>query len=148
MKKKIILSVLVGLFFSHIIIAQETKFEAIFLYNFTRQLGWPNSCQTGDIVIKVLGQSEIVDQINNFAKDKPVSGQNVVAQLATIDNISDCHIIFITEEESDKIQSVLTNIGEKSILVVTEKANLISSGAGVSFVKELDSEGDEVLKYQ
>lgn len=128
--------------------SQEAKFEAIFLYNFTRQLGWPEEYKTGDIQIMVLGSSEIIDQINTFAKDKPISGQNVVAKSTTIDKIENCHILYIPEDKNEQLQEVITKIGDKSVLIVTEKSNQTVNGAGISFTVEKDSEGGEVLRYQ
>ncbi len=129
-------------------LSQNVKFQAIFVYNFTRQLGWPSEYQTGDIVIKVLGQADIVDEINNFAKGNPVYGQNVAAKATTIDDVTNCHILYISEDKSGDLETVISKIGDKSVLIVTAKSNLITKGAGISFVTETDKEGDAILKYQ
>lgn len=141
-------SVLILLLSGSFIKAQESKFEAIFLYNFTRQLGWPDSYKSGDIVIKVVGETEIVDQINEFAEGNPVYGQDVVAKSASAGEITECHIVYITEDASDELESIIEEIGDQNILIVTEVANLVTKGAGISFVREIDTAGDKVLKYQ
>jgi len=146
--KKIITFLTISILFIEILSAQNTKFQAIFLYNFTRQLGWPSECQTGDIVIKVLGQSEIINDINSFAKGNPVYGQNVVAKLTTIDDVTNCHILFVTDEKSSDLETIIAKVGTKSVLIVTGKSGLTAKGAGISFVSEPDSEGAQILKYQ
>jgi len=148
MKKIIILFVFTILTSLSFVKAQENKFEAIFLYNFTRQLGWPEAYRSGDIIIKVFGETDIVDQINDFAKGNPVYGQNIVAKSTSIDGISDCHIVYITEDKSNELENVIAKIGMQSILIVTEEANLVSKGAGISFTREVDIDGEQILRYQ
>jgi len=149
MKKNIIgLMLILTVSMSMVSAQQDTKFQAIFLYNFTRQLGWPDTYKTGDIVIKVLGESEVVDELNAFAKNNPVNGQNVVSQATSASNIGKCHIIFIPQAKSNELNTVITSLEGSSTLIVTEQSNLTTKGAGISFIQIKEGDGSSILKYQ
>lgn len=127
---------------------QDAKFQAIFLYNFTRQLGWPDDYRSGDIIIKVLGDSDVVEELNNFAKNNPVNGQNVVSKATNTSSIGKCHILFIPASKTTQLASVVSSVKNQSTLIVTESAGQTSKGAGISFVNIKESDGSNILKYQ
>ena len=63
-------------------IAQETKYIAVFLYNFTRYVDWPNNVRTGDFVIGVLSDDNIYNELMGIANGKSVGGQIVSVRLS------------------------------------------------------------------
>jgi hypothetical protein len=50
--------------------AQDEKFKAIFIYNFTKYINWPAS--EGDFVINVLGDEAITREMGEIATKKTV----------------------------------------------------------------------------
>ena len=57
--------------------AQDEKFKALFMYNFTKYIEWPQTKQSGDFVIGVMGNSAIVSELNAIASKKTVGAQNI-----------------------------------------------------------------------
>jgi len=142
--KKIFAVIVLVVVFLNTMNAQDTKFEALFVYNFTRQIDWPTDYKSGTFYIKVLGESEIVSELKNFTKDKKVGGtQDITVESVAVGSIGKCHVLFIPTSKSGELSAALAQIAGNSTLVITEQSNLTSKGAGISFIKDND-----VLKYQ
>ncbi len=134
MKKIIILIITSGLFFASY--AQEAKFQAMSVYDFTRMLQWPKEYRQGDFFIKVYGDTEIYDEIKTFTKDKQVRGeQKIVVQKINDVNIGKCHILVVAKADSAKFEELLKSTINKGTLVITQEQELIKLGAGISFIK-------------
>jgi hypothetical protein len=134
--KKAILTFFLAAFFINLQ-GQEAKFQAMSVYDFTRMLQWPEEYRQGDFYIKVIGNSDIFDEIEAFTKDKRVRGeQKIVVERVSGTNPGKCHILIVTESESTKLNEILTNIDQKGTLVVTQKTGLTHKGAGISFIQD------------
>ncbi|MEA2043055.1 MAG: YfiR family protein [Bacteroidota bacterium] len=134
MKKIISIVILVLLFFGAE--AQESKFQAMSIYDFTRMLQWPQDYREGNFNIKVIGDSDIYDEIKTFTLNKRVRGvQKIVVAQASIDNIGKCHILVVGESESENLSLILNNTKTKGTLIVTQEKGLTPMGAGISFIK-------------
>lgn len=133
--KQIILSALISLLFFGAN-AQEAKFQAMSVYDFTRMLQWPEEYRQGDFYIKVYGNSEIFEEIKAFTKDKRVRGEQkiIVEKIHTV-NPGKCHILIVAESESSKLPQILAASNEGT-LVVTQKNGMTQQGAGISFIQD------------
>lgn len=142
MKKTLLTSAILLLF--GIIHAQEAKFQAMSVYNFTRTLQWPEEYQKGNFIINFIGDTDLFKELEEFSENKKVRGeQKIIVQKTTLENIGKCHILIISESKNDKLSSVINAISGKSTLLITEEADMTLKGAGVSFTKE-----DGIVKYQ
>lgn len=134
--KKAVLLIFAALFITNIQ-AQEAKFQAMSIYDFTRMLQWPQEYRQGNFHIKVIGNSDIYGEIEAFTENKRVRGeQSIKVKKVTPENIGKCHILIVTESESSKLNEILDNLNGKGTLVVTQKNGLTRQGAGVSFIKD------------
>ena len=134
--KKAILTIFLAAFFINLQ-GQEAKFQAMSVYDFTRMLQWPEEYRQGDFYIKVIGSSDIYDEIKAFTKDKRVRGeQNIVVERVSGNNPGKCHILIVPESESTSLNEILANIDTKGTLVVTQKTGLTHKGAGISFIQD------------
>lgn len=124
--------------------SQNEKFKALFMYNFTKYIEWPSSQRSGDFIIGVLGSSILSDELKTIAGKQKVGSQNIVVKVFnTVENIENCHIIYIPPSKSSQLSSVLSKISGKNTLVITDKDGLANQGAGINYVLD----GDK-LKYE
>ena len=122
--------------------AQDTKFQSLIIYNFTKLLDWPN--EDGDFTIKIIGNAELTKELKEFTNERKAGGKlDFNIQKSELTNLDDCQIVFIGAQECGNTESIVKAIGSKPILVVTEKPDLTSKGAGVSLIKT-----DGVWKFQ
>jgi hypothetical protein len=113
--------------------AQEEKFKAIFIYNFTKYVSWP--AKSGNFVISVLGSNDIIFEIESIAAKRLVGNSKIeVNQVSSPADINNCNIIFISQDKSDMLQQVAQKARDQNILVITEKRNACSLGANINFV--------------
>jgi len=57
-----------------------------------------------------------------------------VAPFATLNDIKDCHILFIPPAQSANIEKAINKLGNKSILIITATQTGISKGAAINFI--------------
>jgi hypothetical protein len=124
--------------------AQNEKFKALFMYNFTKYIEWPQQARQGDFVIGVLGNSPIVNELEIIATKQKIGTQNIVIKTySSVDMIDNCQILYLPPSKSKQLSSVLTKIGGKAILIITDNPGLALQGAAINYV----SDGDKI-KYE
>jgi hypothetical protein len=131
--RQFLLLCLVLFAFTNKIKAQEEKFKAIFIYNFTKYINWPS--KPGDFIITVLGNDAIVGEIESIATKKTIG--NLKIKVITINSPSDignCHIIYVSRGNADVLSKVAQKARELNILLITDKQNACSLGADINFI--------------
>lgn len=112
--------------------AQKSKYEALYLYNFTKYMNWNSPV----ITIGVIGNSPVLLEIEEIAKRNPLKIK--VVKIAGYEAVSSCNMIFLPEAQSRNFNLVQERIGASPIIVVAEDEKLVSQGAEVGFYLEND----------
>lgn len=114
----------------------ESHIQSIFIYNFTKYVQWPEEYNTGDFVIGVLGETELIEELRKLAGEKKVNGRTIVVKKYVSLNEMDqkCHILYIAYDSSNLLSNVLQKVGEKSTLIITQKDGLGRTGSLINFV--------------
>lgn len=116
--------------------AQNEKFHSIFIYNFSKYVKWPEAQNGKTFVIGVLGNSAIQKSLLEMAKTKKVNGMPIeIKQFNSASDAGDCHILYVSDEESGKIDKVFAGTQGKSVLIITAKPGLAQKGAAINFVE-------------
>jgi hypothetical protein len=109
--------------------------QANILYHFTRYIDWPLSGKSGDFVIGVTGDTPLYAELQRTMKYKTAGGRKIVIRrISSSANSFDCHILFISKDESRNIKKILSTIADDSILLVSEKEGMARRGACINFV--------------
>jgi hypothetical protein len=144
MKKFICLMFYLGVLSLTVIQAQNEKFKALFMYNFTKYIEWPASQRTGAFIIGVLGNSSMTVELNTIAGKQRVGSQNIVIKtFNSVNDIEDCNILYLPPSKSSLIGEVVNKITGKPILIISDKNGLAAQGACINYVMD----GDK-LKYE
>lgn len=139
MKK--ILIVLIAILLAAPAYTQTTipKAQSLFIYNFSRLIEWPANYRTGDFIIGILGTAEVASELEAYTKGKKVGAQNIqVIRYKTPAEIQQCHILFIPFVRTKQLPEVLSVLGSKSTLIITEKNGALDEGAAINFVIQED----------
>jgi len=114
----------------------NTKFKAVFLYNFTRYFEWPETKKTGDFIIYVVGKNDnLISELKSLAATKKVGNQDIeIKNTPSFDPSINSHIVYLTPEASRNITDVMTKNKNKGTLMVAEGANACKAGACINFV--------------
>lgn len=133
--------------FSFSATSQSEKFQAVFIYNFTKHIEWPESLRSGDFIIGVLGSSPIISELETLAQSRKVGNQQIVVKrFKTTDEISLCHIIYIPSGRSGDLGAVIAAVKNHNSLIITDKEGLINAGAAINFVVSENKQKFELKK--
>lgn len=125
--------------------AQETKFVALYLYNFTKYIDWPEEHKKGDFVIGVVGNNQVYSELVQIAEGKLVGNQTIVVKnFRSIEEVTGCHILYLSENQSRRVDQALSRIkGQSAPLVVTQQEGATLLGAAINFVIR-----NETMKFE
>lgn len=145
MKKKVLFILLGFLFVSAVTQAQDDKFKALFMYNFTKYIEWPANMKQGDFVIGVLGSSGMETELKTISERKKVNTQTIVVKkLNSAEGVEGCHMIYISPVKSSSTSQVSSKV--TNCLLVSDNANGVSGGASINFIKPNDKLEFEISK--
>lgn len=148
MKKRMILTTLLMLFLSGIALkAQNEKFKALFLYNFIKNVEWPQSYKQGDLIIGVLGSNPITKELETISSTQRAGNQTMkVKVFSSVEEISNCHLIYVAPNKGSVIPQLLTKLNGSSTLVVSDSKGGIQQGSGINFITDGDKLKFEIKK--
>lgn len=115
--------------------APEYAVHANIIYRFTRYIDWPEHKKSGDFVIGIVGESPLYDFLKALVAGKTVGHQKIIVKaLSPSSDLSGCHILFISENESHYFKKIATRTTGIPLLLVTESEGLARRGACVNFI--------------
>lgn len=123
----------------------NTKFKAVFLYNFTRYFEWPETKKTGDFIIYVVGKNDaLISELKNLAGKKKVGTQDIeIKNTPAFDPSINAHIVYAAPEVSKNISDVIAKNKNKGTLMVAEGVGACKAGSSINFVAV-----DNKLKFE
>ncbi|MCQ2227456.1 MAG: YfiR family protein [Bacteroidales bacterium] len=134
--KQLLLSILL-VACSFVAKAQMAQFQALYIYNFAKNIGWPSEDANKELVITVIGDNDLAAELNKLAATKAVGTRKVVVkESATTNGLQKSDIVFIGEAKSGQIGSLMSAQEGNKNLIVSGKKGLCAQGAGISFLSE------------
>ncbi|MBN2165394.1 MAG: YfiR family protein [Marinilabiliaceae bacterium] len=124
MKKRFTLFTTFMLFFLYSTInGQIAKHEAAYIYNFTRFIKWPDTQAAGDFVIAILGKDEeITKELSASSANRTVGSRSIkIKEFSSVDEIPDCHILFVSDSKSIHLKIVAQKLAGKPIVIISEE---------------------------
>jgi hypothetical protein len=141
---RLISVIFVCLFFSLNSFGQIEKFKALYIFNFLKYFEWPASSKTGDFIIGVYGNDDIIPHLETIAMKKKLGYQNIVVSVfKSLTDIKPCQLIYIPSSKSGEFQQIAGKILNSSTLVICDDPDLIKQGSAISF---FDDSGE--LKFE
>jgi uncharacterized protein DUF4154 len=109
--------------------------HANIIYRFTKYIDWPANKKSGDFIIGILGDSPLYDDLKSFIANKTVGNQKiVVTKLDRSASYYNCHILFISEEESGSLKRIAALTAGAPVLIITEYNGLARKGSCINFI--------------
>jgi hypothetical protein len=109
--------------------------HANIIYHFTKYIEWPESRRSGDFIIGIIGESPLTDELKKTIANKTARNQKIVVKrISTSQSLNDCHIIFISAEESGSLKKIAAKTAGMSVLLVTEDEGMAQGGSCINFV--------------
>lgn len=125
----------------------RSRFQALYIYNFTTLVDWPKEFKTGNFKIGVFGETNLYNDLSDKYTNKLVGSQAIkVIKYSKTSEIDDCHILFIAKEKSDNVAELARKYKSKSTLIITEKEKMLKEGAIINFIVKNNKVAYEVSK--
>jgi hypothetical protein len=113
----------------------NAKMKAIYIYNFSKYIDWPEKYKDDKFVIGVLGSSHVEEELKKLAATRKVYNQTlVIKHLESPSDIEDFEIVYVGRDKTDYIPEVIQKTKKYNTLIITDKPGSIYEGAGISFV--------------
>ena len=125
----------------------NSKIKAIFIYNFTKYIEWPENQKQGDFVIGVLGNSNpnLIKELDKMATLSKIGSRGFVVKIYnSVEEITKCQ--FITAEKSNLITAAVQKVAKNNTLVIGENTGQIKKGAVINFVYQENKQKFELSK--
>ena len=121
-------------------VSREYPLKAVFLLNFAQFTDWPtNAFDAPDspFVVGILGNDPFGDLLDDAVRDETVNGRKFkVEHYQRVEDIKTCHILFISESETRRLDKIVSDLKGKPILTVSDIDNSAYRGVCVRFLTE------------
>jgi hypothetical protein len=118
------------------IIMINAKCKAIYLYNVTKYIDWPEDYKAGNFVIGVYGNYPmLLTELNRMASTKTAGSQKFeIKSVNTLESAGKYHILFISKETLVQFPEIIAKLKGRGTLLVTEKEGMTKKGSAINFV--------------
>ncbi len=122
--------------------------KALYIYTFATLVEWPTSKRSGDFVIGVYGsQVAVYNELIKKYSGKSIGSQKIViSKFKSKAAITNCHILFVCEENTADISSLASTYAKESTLIVGERVGALSKGAIINFIVDGNQQKYEINK--
>ena len=125
------------------IVASEYSIKAAFLLNFARFIEWPRGSFAGEdapLVVAILGEDPFGEVMDRTLQAKTVNTHPLLLKrLRFGDDLSTCHIVFVSRSEKDKVPAIVRSLQGRSVLLVSETEQFLEQGGIINFYLEADN---------
>jgi hypothetical protein len=113
----------------------NAKIKAVFIYNFTKYIEWPQSYKEGEFTIGIVGETPLYSELIKMTETKKVANQTLeVKKFESPSEVTKCHLLYICKDKSSNIADIIKKLKNNSTLLVTEENLLMEKGAGINFI--------------
>jgi hypothetical protein len=118
----------------------EYQIKAYFLLNFAQFVEWPAKAfrdKQAPLLIGVLGEDPFGSQLDDAVRGGKIGLRPLlVRRFSRVDEIAECHILFISASESGQLENILTRLKGRNLLTVGDTDAFNRLGGMVRFVTE------------
>jgi hypothetical protein len=115
----------------------DYKLKAAYLYQFTKFTEWPTSFfkdKNSPIQICILGRNPFGSMLDSFSSKASQDRILSVINVSSLDEVSNCHVVFISKSEEKRLPQILQRIEFSPVLTVSDMDGFAQRGGMIGFV--------------
>ena len=120
--------------------APDCQIKAVCLLNFAQFTEWPSQAflkQDSPLVIAILGADPFGSLLDDTVRDEVVRGRRLIVQrYRKIEEIKSCHILYIGQSESNRLEHIVKMLDGKPVLTVSDIPGAAPRGVMIRFLTE------------
>jgi hypothetical protein len=117
-------------------VSKEYQVKAAFLFNFVQFVQWPPGAFTNSntpICIGVLGEDPFGMALEETVRGETVQNRRLVVQRSSrLESLKDCHLVFISKSETERVPEILGDLDSAPVLTVSETQGFAQRGGIIS----------------
>jgi len=122
-------------------ISREYQIKAAFLFNFAQFTEWPPEAFPEKDSPLVIGVLSAIDPFAGFldetVKNEAVQGRRLVVKHFTrLAEMESCHILYIGQSESKRLERIVDELKAKPVLTVSDISDCATRGLIIGFMNE------------
>jgi hypothetical protein len=122
---------------SHAQESKEYQLKAAFLFNFAQFVKWPPdsfSNAGAPFYIGILGDDPFGTALEETIRGETINNHRLtVVRAQRIEDLKDCQMIFVCRSEESHVGEILSQLGSKPILTVSEVESFARNGGDIDF---------------
>jgi uncharacterized protein DUF4154 len=100
----------------------EYQVKAMFVFNFTKYVEWPDVKSNDVFTIGVIGESEIIEPLERIATQKKVGDKRIVIKTLSHDADEFCNIIIVSKSRLNKLDQVEKKYSGRGVLIISDES--------------------------
>jgi len=120
--------------------SDEYKVKAVFLYNFTRFVDWPQAsfeASYDPFIIGIIGKDPFGGSIQEAVAGERIGAHSIkVVHFDDAIEIEKCHILYVGTSDQDEVRNIVSKARGKGVLTVSDIPNFIRWGGMIRFYTE------------
>ena len=120
--------------------APEYDLKAAFLFNFAKFVEWPASAfidERAPLTICVYGEDPFGSTLDVVVQGERVGERSLLVQRPDgLDDLGECHVLFISRSEKDRLAEVMAQVEGKPVLTVADTDGFLRAGGVINFILE------------
>ncbi len=121
-------------------VSKESAVRAVFLFNFAQFVDWPPQAfasPESPLVIGVLGEDPFGGFLDETVRGEQVNHRPLVIQrFRRVEEITTCHVLFISRSEPEQLGPVLAALKGRAILTVGDTDAFSRNGGMIRFLTD------------
>ncbi len=120
---------------------EEYLVKAVFFERFSRFIEWPPEAELDSpgvpFVIGVIGDNPFGSLLDTLYATKSIKNKQVeVRYLASIDEIKNCHLLYIAQNDKNRLKEILRHSSSSSVLTIADSMGFGQRGVGINMYLE------------
>ena len=113
----------------------DQQVKAAFIYHFATFVEWPPAVGDRDTFrVAVLGDDAVAAELERSLPGREIAGRAMqVQRLASLDELDDADMLFIGAEYNHSLRKLISQVGDRAILVVTDAPGALDDGSMINF---------------
>lgn len=134
----------------NILVSSEYKLKAAYLFNFLKFAEFDNKPlfhESDEILLAIVGENPFGTLLNSFSGRSVIKKKLVIEYKIPNDQVSGCHLVFVTGLNEKKEKQFLNKLEGSGILSVGETERFVRSG-GIASLVLTDNELELVINLK
>ena len=120
------------------------EMHAMMLYNFIKYIQWPNEGESGEFIVGVMGEDDVLGTLKTWYDGKPKGVKKyAIRKLTSAAEAAECAVVYLGKNKSREFDNIKNATTGKPVLTITDSSNLGQKGSCINF-KVLDGK----LKFE